>query len=198
MAAPADPLRISLIGHSYIRRLQSDMDFNPDRSNLGYKLADVNVECFGMNMASLCNGENGSVYTDMIAGVQNEPPCIAYIHLGENDLCHSSAAVTAGSIIEFTKEVATYAKFVIVSQLVPFPTRAFSKEAVLVVNSELENSFKDLTNIRYWKHRGGFWSQSVYSDDGIHLNEYGSKVYWYSVRNAVGKCLKLVQNTFKS
>jgi len=77
------PVRVVLIGHSYVRRLQEFCDQHPELHNLGFPGQDAIVRSFA----------RGDSDNDRWVNCQLQPalrcrPTIVYLHIGENDILH--------------------------------------------------------------------------------------------------------------
>jgi lysophospholipase L1-like esterase len=184
------PVRILLLGHSYVRRLHQFMAHKTDRKNLGFNPTDVNVSCLFISGASVRPGSK-SIY-QLIDEVSRRRPDIVYIHVGENDVGNVTPDELTSLIVGLRQRI-NHAN-VIVSQLLPFPRLSGHISTILLVNDFLQRNLDRQDNTTYWKHRGGFWLRpasrnAVYANDRTHLTANSLQVYWSSVRAAVGRVL---------
>ena len=206
MSGPIRPgqKRVCIVGHSFVKRMKNYISNDTNRlySNLNLPVAKfrVRLEGFGgwkmQNLRSWLPTSFGEEKIDLI-----------YIEMGGNDL---SDGVDPKVL---AKHLTAFADYLCVSQGVKAvylgqclgrfknkgnTQRGLSHEHlhrfnrnVITINKELERRCKSLEscNVRYWRHRGGFWGPAcrrLFNKDGIHIGEdIGMKRYIESIRHAV-------------
>jgi len=80
-AQRAGPVRVVVIGHSYVTRLQQFMSASPQLTNLG--LTGVEVNCVGVGGATL--GNRRSIRRNL-CNVATHRPHLIFVHVRENDV----------------------------------------------------------------------------------------------------------------
>ena len=182
----ANPVKILIVGHSYVRRLKEHVDKDITNANMGLKPTECQVVFFGKGGAT--------IYRDrdlLTRYVRTVKPDIVFIHIGENDLRYKAASQLGNTLEEFFLEISGLARLTIVSQLLCFPVNIDRKPEFVGLNSKLAEEFKDLERVVLWKHCAGFWKadSTMFDRYGVHLNDKGMRRYWHSVRYALKKGL---------
>lgn len=191
MADSGGPLRVSLIGHSFIRRLRDFMNHNPDSYNLRLDNGQYQVSCLtrgGLTITRLGSLREFTSFTLR--------PDLAFLQIGGNDLVCSTP-----NISKLVKDIVAYAQYltygcgvkhVIIGQILrrdPRHSTATFNTDVLTLNHELALACADHSNISFWKHRGFWASMDFLAADGVHIRsdldgKYTRK-YLQSVKSAI-------------
>lgn len=191
MAVRDDPLQVSLIGHSFIRRLRDFMACNPESANLGLYCDQYEVSCRargGLTISQLCSCRQFTHFSRC--------PDIVFIQIGGNDLVCDTP-----NIPKLTQDIISYASYlkdgcgvkrVIIGQILrrdpPRSTRTFNEDAVRL-NLNLAATCAELSHISFWKHRGFWATMDFLAADGVHirpdLNGYYLRKYRQSIKSAI-------------
>jgi len=192
--AQQTPVRVALVSHSYITRLDDYM-VDPVRAatcnNLGEDPTQVNVRCFGMGGARVLPG-----YKDIRTQVNNalaDQRTVFVIHVGENDLKHSSPNVILQNLHQIIQHITAspQVRFVCVNQLLVFPCHEGRRQAINTINAGLQDTYGESPNILYCRHRG-FWynSLNLFDQDNCHLSDLGLEKYRVNVKHFVRFALR--------
>ena len=193
MAVRCDPLLVSLIGHSFIRRLRDFMADNTDSTNhnLGLYCDQYEVSCVargGLTVNKLCSCPQFTQFTRC--------PDIVFIQIGGNDLVCDTP-----NIPKLVRDIISYASYlkdgcgvrrVIIGQVLPRDprrsTRTFNEDVVRL-NLSLASACAELCNITFWKHRGFWATMDFLAADGVHirsdLDGYYLRKYRQSIKSAI-------------
>jgi hypothetical protein len=178
--------RVVLVGHSYINRLESYMNDNPDRFNLGLDPQRFSVECCGVSGGrAFGNHRTGIIYALGQSSVRNAD--VIFLHVGENDF---GSPISSSSIAEQLYTLALHVttrqrcRRVIINELFPFPAHRleWSTETNRSLRQVAERN--QVVAIRLWRQRR-FDNQRAYARDGVHVAPNYMHQYWTSVRYAV-------------
>jgi len=138
--APQVPIRVALVGHSYIKRMDNFMT-DPIRaathSNLGMDPAQVNVRCFGLGGARVVPGYK-DVRTQVNAAIADQRAIIV-LHVGENDLNTQTPQNIVGSYQQLIQHILTFpqVQLICIGQLLVFPCHERHRDAVVQINCSL-------------------------------------------------------------
>lgn len=182
-------VKVSILGHSFIRRLERFID-NVD----GYKNLRLSQDKFSVDFRA-----KGGLTVNKLVKQQNlltfnAMPHLIFIQIGGNDACdiQRSAPTIAQDIVSF----ALYfchglgIKIVIIGQLLPrYENRTFQgyNDKIMCINKLITEKLHNLSEPRilFWHHHG-FWSDiNFLSFDGVHLNHQGMLKYFRSIRSAI-------------
>ena len=194
------PLRILILGHSFIRRLHV---FLLQNSN----------EVFARNLhidGDLCikwHGIAGRTISKVIRhdlGIAEKFASeFVVIQLGtkNNDLS-SLSAVETGSALEDLPRLLheSYGvQRVCVCQTIFRSNAPLFNRQVKLLTKYLKVVLEPIPYVLYWRHRG-FWNckSRFLTKDGIHLNHFGQYKFFRSLRGAVLQCLRSPQASGKS
>lgn len=197
MAAPA---RVSIFGHSFVRRLG-------DYTNQEHFWHNLNLspEEFVLKFSGL-GGSTVHTIQRKLSDISEFDAEIVFVQIGSNDLsidscCPEKLARDIVSLAEFIT-LGENVIIVVIGQILRrgYPAehrcRNFWKkmqisielynDKVVKTNVALANLLKDKPTMKFWRHRG-FWSckENMLCDDGVHLNQRGMYKYAYSIRNAL-------------
>lgn len=187
-------LRVSLIGHSFIRRLGYYMNNSSELSNL-----KLNDEQYSVTV----NGRGGLKLRDsrLFRDLLNFEvlPHICFMQIGENDILLSSPNNIARDILSLASYIhlGVGVQIVLIGQLFrrrPWASSNDFNDRVIHINKLLMNECKKLDNIHFWHHRGFWKSLDFLSKDGVHLRTHSEHHvvtsspmhrFWRSIRSAV-------------
>jgi len=183
------PVRVVLLCHSYVRRLDEYMQRIPCRRNLGFANVDVTVHCVAWGGGTARHGRRCMAH--LLPDVVALNPHIIFVNLGENDLPHESPSSLCNLYCDLLRRLYTVCPVIIVGQLLPFPRCPRNHPLVAATNERLAHVPRHPGF--FWRHRCGFFQPSsarLFLPDRIHLNNTGMARYWASVRTAVGQALQ--------
>jgi len=200
------PVRVVLIGHSYVRRLQEFCDQHPELHNLGFPGQDAIVRSFARGGATLRYSDNDRWVNCQLQPALRCRPAIVYLHIGENDILHLDVDVLVDqlwALVQYIRAVA-HPRAIIISQLLWFPAYEDRQEQVSLVNYRLEKLIEQShtvpgvphTELHCLRHQYGVWGPnrwSLFAEDKVHLNSKALRNYGFCVRNAVGSHLRKLQ-----
>jgi hypothetical protein len=201
LAHVSNPVRVAIIGHSYVKRLEAFTRCNNATANLGFPVGSVNVRFFGLGGGSLEPGRRQSMY-QVVEIVREFQPIIIFLHVGENNINKLSPSRLMSNLFSFCDALASIDSVttIVISHLFLFPVHISLKEYVEAGNRALYAVGADCINVDLaysWKHRIGACGvnaqQHVFHHDKVHLTSLGMKRYMKSVRTAVGQAVKKVR-----
>lgn len=183
---------VVLFGHSFIRRLGRFADSCDKYYNLRLDNKEFNVSFRaqgGLTFKRLFRNRE----TSRLVSFESTPDII-FLQIGGNDA--SSHNRSASQIAADIFSLALYfveglqIRSVIIGQLVPRCENAtfegYNKK-ITVINNLVQEKIEEekLVNIKFWHHRG-FWTTTDFLGfDGVHLNHFGIRRYFKSVRSSI-------------
>ena len=193
MATP----KVLILGHSFVRRLQSDLRAQFDER------ADVTFGLVGT--AEICmHGVGGRTVQKLtkydLGRVKQFSPDIVVPEIGTNDLVNERAEVVGSAIEVLVRRLLNqYAvRHVVLCQVTPrsFTLRQSSyaclgfNAQVNVLNQYTRVVLGDMNRVTIWKHRG-FTNPSVSHllPDGVHFTRSGQYMLYRSYRGAILQAL---------
>ena len=199
-------MRVVLIGHSYIRRLQEYCDQQPDVRNLGFPRQDATVHSFCRGGATVRYSDDERWINCQLQPALGCHPAIVLLHVGENDIRHLDADVLVHqlwALIQYIRAVAQ-PRVIIVSQLLWFPAYDELKHQITSVTYRLQELIGQShpvpgvppTELEFLHHQYGIWGpnrRSLFAGDNVHLNSGGLRKYAFCRRNAIGAHLRKMQ-----
>jgi hypothetical protein len=192
-----EPVRLVLLGHSYVRRLSEAMELDGTLANLGLPRDKVYVRCVSLGGATLREGSK--CIRQLLHEVIVHHPSVVYVHVGDNDVRDLTSNNICRLLLDLVDRLKSVreVKFIVVGRLLAFPV--FSKgdrKLAAAVNDELNMALKHQSAVCDWYHRGGFWKPmggSLFDGHGVHLNADGMRKYWRSVQGAIRTGLKVLE-----
>ncbi len=194
---------VVVFGHSFVRRLR-DFLFDKHRSHDGTRKDWINLDIPRTEINIFFHGIGGltlSAARDELASICELETKAIVLQIGENDLdsttCHCPLAL-AGEVFAFarTLQKATDASCVIVCELLPhLQTRRAHYDVFLHrVNKQLKVLLAASTSLLLWPHFGLWknWQQNFIAD-GIHFNLTSQGKYYRSIRGAVLRAARQLQ-----
>ena len=182
-------LHVTLLGHSFIRRLNRFMNSCDRFENLRLLKCNFLINCRaqgGLTVARLAQQKQLCTFSCH--------PHIIFIQIGGNDAANrrTNASQVAQDMFAFAMYLhyGLNVNHVIIGQLLcrsELVTYAGYNDKVVQVNTLLQEKIKEHNEkaISFWHHRG-FWDNLNYlCFDGVHLNHFGMRKYFKSIRSAV-------------
>ena len=185
MAAP----RVLVFGHSFVRRLKEFVERYSHDLSLDFGVPSINVFWHGIGGRTVRKIVSFDLHV-----VESFKPDIVILQLGTNDLT-TLQATTVGSELEDLVRLLHDnfgVKIVCVCQTIKRETcgPAFRHKVGLLCRY-LKVVLEPLPYAIYWSHRG-FWNtrQRIFCADGVHLNNLGHFKLYRSMRGAVLRAVK--------
>lgn len=185
--------RVMLIGHSFIRRLQTYSERSGHASdpyaNLRLDRNQFRLSFIGLPGASV-NGARS--LQPQLHTIQTIHPDIVFLEIGSNDLCDPNLEprILAQNVISLARfiHIGYNVQCVVIGSILPrvgSTWRSYNTR-VIVTNEYLREFSIPEVGLYFWRHRG-FTDCSVnpFSGDGVHLNPQGMQKYVRSIRWAV-------------
>ena len=193
-------VRVSLVGHSFIRRLRDAIRHKADLAFLDdFGLQNVRLDF-------VCKGGWKILdIQDNLPSIITQSPNIVLLQCGTNDLCSLSDPHTVADTILGTAKMirdASHAHTVVVCQILhrnKVDTRYLtSVEELTKFNNNVDkaNAFLKAVSagyegIKFWKHKGLCKKCDIFlCPDGVHLSAKGQFKYYKSLRGAVVYSIK--------
>ena len=130
----SSPVRVALIGHSYVRRLQEYCE--QQLRNLGFPCQDTVVRAFCRGGATVRLIDDDRWINCQLQPALGCRPAIVFLHIGENDILHLDAEVLSDhlwALVQYIRVVANPC-VIILSQLLWFPAYEDHHEKISWVN----------------------------------------------------------------
>ncbi|KAK3108363.1 hypothetical protein FSP39_006411 [Pinctada imbricata] len=183
------PVRVAIIGHSFIRRLRE----YAEKCNIKNLNLDSHFSVSMRGKGGLCL-KHLSYDASILRFVSS--PDICFLQLGENDIQSNSVPLKIATdiiaIANFLHD-GVGVKIVLVGQLLrrlPYSACNGFNEKVVEINRCLKAMSNHIEGVEFWSHRG-FWADLSYlGPDGVHLmctpsNCQPMRKFMRSIRNAV-------------
>lgn len=184
-----EAVNVALIGHSFIKRLHrftkscylyDNLRLDKDNYALHYRYKG------GLTVNKLAQDPDLCSFDSIID--------IAFIQIGGNDACQESMSVE-----NIVINILSYASFlhfgvgikkIIIGQLLfreVFATFHDYNKKIAQINVLLADKIKNenLHFVLFWHHHGFWQDNNVLCFDGVHLNHFGMRKYFRSVRAAI-------------
>jgi len=185
------PLRVLIIGHSFIRRLHQfarlnnssdcDMNISPDQAT---------IKWHGIGGRTIPKTIRHDLHV-----VESFRPDIVIVQLGTNDLADHTPLRVGSVIEEFVRLLhdSYGVTIVCVCQTIRRESAKPFNKKVDMLSKYLKVVLEPIPYAIFWGHRG-FWKSphNVYTSDGVHLNNLGQLKLYRSLRGAILKSLRLV------
>ena len=188
----SSPPTVLILGHSFVRRLSSDLSSNFDaRASEHFDLVgDAVIHLHGVGGRTV---EKLRLYD--LGVVSARRPDIIILEIGTNDLVDERPEVVGSEIDDLVHLLmASYSVRVIgVCEVIPRVRAPFFNAAAPILNQYLNGVLELRPNVFSWRHRG-FSNPTVspYLCDGVHLNSRGQYSLYRSYRGAILKALRLL------
>ena len=177
------PVRVLILGHSFIRRLReflaSHVSLNTDFLLAEY--CEIKWHGIGGRTVSTVRAFDQRI-------VEIFRPDLVILQLGSNDLVHGDPLSIASGIEDLVTLLhdSFQVTRICVCQSLYRVSGAAYYQRVRDLIKYLKVLLESLPYSAYWKHRG-FWNSTVglYSGDGVHLNAHGHYRLYRSLRGAL-------------
>ncbi|XP_062593187.1 uncharacterized protein LOC134254668 [Saccostrea cucullata] len=183
------PIRVVIIGHSFIRRLQDFIARNTENDNLRLYSHLFDVQFLSEGGLTVDRMARGPKFTTF-----DPPPQIVFLQIGGNDLDNTHLA--AETLVRKIQSYVNYlvlgcgVRHVVIGQILRRNRRGDYNSRVVEANCCLKNWASSLDNITFHHHHG-FWKDlSFLSADGVHIrcsrtDSSQMRKYLQSVKRAV-------------
>ena len=186
--------RVLILGHSFIRRLRDLITRSHGFSaQLGIQSPDFICKWHGVGGRTIAK-----VLQYDLGVVRDFGPDIIILQLGTNDLVDNSP-LTVGSALEHLVTLlhdAYKVDLICVCQtLLRSSSNVLFNKNVGLLSKYLKTVLEPIPYAFFWSHRG-FWrtKRPFLAGDGVHLNGRGQYKFYRSLRGAVLKCLRLLDD----
>ena len=181
-----------ILGHSFVRRLQSDLSRNFDqRASIDFKVDECSVRLFGTGGRTI-----KKVRQHDMRLIEKFDPDIIILELGTNDLSFLPPEVVGSELDEFIRFLLQRfsMKIVAVCKVINRSDDTFNSKAA-ILNQYLEVVLGDLPNVLVWTHMGLVQPKhNVLLPDGVHLNPQGQYKLYRSYRGVILQALRKFQS----
>jgi lysophospholipase L1-like esterase len=181
--------KITIFGHSYVRRLHELMFSRQDLHNLGLDSARFQISCIGIGGLKLQQRQRLHSSDHLLAGQD-----LVIIDIGSNDLCLENYVPE-----QFALDIVSYCSFlteglgvkrVAISQILTRSIEPFHEynQHVIRANVAIQHILSTCDfPVVLWKHRGMWNSQkTIHCADGVHLSlDIGYPKYIRSLRDCI-------------
>ena len=187
------PLRILILGHSFIRRLHFFLrqNFNEVFARNLHIDGDLSIKWHGIAGRTI-----SEVIRHDLGIVEKVAPEIVVIQLGSNELSSLSAVETGSALEDLSRLLhESYGvQRVCVSQTIFRSNAPLFTRQVKLLTKYLKVVLEPIPYVLYRRHRG-FWNckSRFLSRDGVHVNHFGQYKSFRSLRGAVLQCLQSLQ-----
>ena len=187
------PLRILILGHSFIRRLHVFLrqNFNEVFARNLHIDGDLSIKWHGIGGRTI-----SKVIRHDLGIVEKFAPEIVVIQLGTNDLSSLSAVETGSALEDLSRLLhESYGvQRVCVCQTIFRSNAPLFNRQVKLLTKYLKVVLEPIPYVLYRRHRG-FWNckSRFLTRDGVHLNHFGQYKSFRSLRGAVLQCLRSLQ-----
>lgn len=191
-----DNKRVLILGHSFIRRLHvliTSSHNSAYTSKLGIATPAFICKWHGVGGRTIAK-----VLKYDLSVVKDFGPDIIILQLGTNDLVCSSP-LTVGSSLEHLVTL-LHDDYKVDLICVCQTLRRSSSEVLFnknvgLLTRYLKTVLEPIPYALFWSHRGFWKTKSTFlSGDGVHLNGRGQHKFYRSLRGAVLKCLRLLDD----
>ena len=193
------PIRIIIVGDSYVNRLLNYMD-GQQLTRWGIIEEDFCLTNESLNLTYI--GRPGGDFKELreltLVETIREKTDIVVFMAGGNDLDKGQAdpIKLASDILEFAKDLqhSELADFASLTQVLERPSPKYSSrvsyaEKADIFNESLQNLANSHENILYWSHCRLNQSRNYFTEDGVHLNEVGNYSLYFSIKKALAHAI---------
>ena len=186
----SSPPTVLILGHSFVRRLSSDLSSNFDAraAEHFHLLGNASIHLHGVGgrtVKTLCRYDFGAV--------SNIKPDIIILEIGTNDLVANRPEVVGSEIDDLVQLLLQFysVRVIGVCEVIPRVRAPFFNNAAPILNQYLHDVLELRPNVFSWRH-SGFSNPTVspYLRDGVHLNPRGQYSLYRSYRGAILKALR--------
>ena len=187
------PLRILILGHSFIRRPHFFLrqNFNEAFARNLHIDGDLSIKWHGIGGRTI-----SKVIRHDLGIVEKFAPEIVVIQLSTNGLSSLSAVETGSALEDLSRllhESYGVQRVCVCQTIFRSNTLLFNRQ-VKLLTKYLKVVLEPIPYFLYWRHRG-FWNckSRFLTRDGVHLNHFGQYKFFRSLRGAVLQCLRSLQ-----
>lgn len=190
-----------LVGHSFIRRLQSwcaprsllNLNLDPNR---------VQIYWYGEGGATIANETHSKCIGSTASMVRDLEADIVFVDIGSNDLCNPALhpAKLVDYILSFANSLIAHGcRCVILSEILHRQSAYSYNLRVDATNALLQQFCLSVPNMVFWKHSRQNFNKRFLTNfvaaDGIHVDQsVGMPKYYVSVRGAILYAEKLLKS----
>ena len=184
------PPAVLILGHSFVRRLSSDLRSNFDACAAKHfnLLGDAVIHLHGVGSRTL------KKFRLFVLGVVSAlKPDVIILEIGANDLVADHPEVVGSEIDDLVQLLlqSSSVRVIGVCEVIPRVRAPFFNAAAPILNQYLTDVLQLCPNVFSW-HRTGFSNPTVrpYLPDGVHLNPQGQYSLYRSYRGTILKALR--------
>ena len=186
----SSPPTVLILGHSFVRRLSSDLSSNFDAraAEHFHLLGNASIHLHGVGgrtVKTLCRYDLGAV--------SYIKPDVIILEIGTNDLVANRPEVVGSEIDDLIQLLLQFysLRVIGVCEVIPRVRTPFFNTAAPILNQYLHDVLELRPNVFSWRH-SGFSNPTVspYLRDGVHLNPRGQYSFYRSYRGAILKALR--------
>ena len=184
------PPAVLILGHSFVRRLSSDLKSNFDARAAKHfnLLGDAVIHLHGVG------GRTLKKFRLFVLGVVSAlKPDVIILEIGANDLVADHPEVVGSEIDDLVQLLlqSSSVRVIGVCEVIPRVRAPFFNAAAPILNQYLTDVLQLCPNVFSW-HRTGFSNPTVrpYLPDGVHLNPQGQYSLYRSYRGTILKALR--------
>ncbi len=188
--------RVLILGHSFVRRLQSDLKARFDeRAVIDFDLqgtADIYMHGVGGRTVPKLRKFD-------LALIARVSPEIVILEIGTNDLVNTPPEVVGSDIEDMVRHLISHyaVRAVVLCHVTPRMTHPSSKfnEKATLLNQYTQVVIEPIEQAICWKHRG-FSNPSItpFLPDGVHFNPMGQYTLYRSYRGAIKHALNVLKH----
>ena len=190
-ADPNEQVRVSLLGHSFIKRFRNFMHLRNDVGNLNLSYTNYKIDIRtkgGLTVRDLAGCPDFATFSEPI-------PCICFLQIGGNDAMIDKPEIVAHNIFSFASylHVGVGIRHVIIGQLLrrqPWASSPRYNRDIVRINQLVSEEARQTEGVHFWHHRG-FWTDLDFlGSDGVHLRctkrcSAPMRRYLRSIRSAI-------------
>ena len=186
--------RVLILGHSFIRRLENDIN-SPHKPwlhvNVGLEQCDT---CFAHEGGWKISPNYKTFLDEVREKLRSLSPSFSavVVQIGGNDLCLQDCKP-----IELASKIEDFAQWILHERIakVVYVCELFARSKPrgvdpevyesrrLAVNNYLGTLLEESGHVKFWRHRRIFNSpQNIFISDGTHLNDVGTKKFYESLK----------------
>ena len=189
--------RVLILGHSFIRSLRDHITSSQDHgynAKLGISTPEYFCRWHGVGGRTIAK-----VVKYDLGAVKDFGPDIIILQLGSNDLVDSPALKVGSHLEDLVVLLHDHYKVDLIcvcQTLRRSSSEVVFNKKVCLLTKYLKTVLEPIPYAFFWSHRG-FWNtkSQFLSRDGVHLNGRGQHKLYRSMRGAVLKCLRLIDNS---
>lgn len=186
----SSPPTVLILGHSFVRRLSSDLGSNFDARAAKHfnPLGDAVIHLHGVGGRTV---KKLRLYD--LGVVSALKPDVIILEIGTNDLGANRPEVVGSGIVDLVQLLLqSYSVRVIgICEVIPRVRAPFFNTAATILNQYLTDVLQPCPDVFSLRHKGlSNPTVSPYLPDGVHLNPQGQYSLYRSYRGAILKALR--------